>query len=329
MPTINIFAEFHKKNHKKMGKGWKYGGGGRRGGGGGSSGGATSERPGYGRQGAHHDLSSCRGHSVILGTCDSARERETSKELVNLITQVIEEIYPAQNDPSAATGTSSARKEDTSIAAMIQQEIASVKSSSSQRPVVSIQTGVKGIVIIKLLQRKHSAVVIVKEIFDRVRREKQAYTRHVVRLIPLEGVCYPREDELEEESKRILGKALSIEFPKIPRAHRPPEEDAIDDDHANKKQKLDDKQSEGEGDGDEGQEIAVPAEATVVLTDLERFGSSSGRSVKYLIQFKARNNNVLKKDEVYTLINKMLRPHGGRPDFLNPEVRVSFTRYVV
>lgn len=35
-------------------------------------------------------LGDCRGYGCVMGTCDAARERETSKELVNLLTQAIE-----------------------------------------------------------------------------------------------------------------------------------------------------------------------------------------------------------------------------------------------
>ena len=35
-------------------------------------------------------LGDCRGFGCVMGTCDAARERETSKELVNLLTQAIE-----------------------------------------------------------------------------------------------------------------------------------------------------------------------------------------------------------------------------------------------
>jgi hypothetical protein len=57
-------------NNSNMGKGWKKSGGG--GGGGGAKG----------------DLSSLRGSGCIIATCDVAREREATKELTNLLTQV-------------------------------------------------------------------------------------------------------------------------------------------------------------------------------------------------------------------------------------------------
>jgi len=37
-------------------------------------------------------LANCRGFGCVMGTCDAARERETSKELVNLLTQAIEQL---------------------------------------------------------------------------------------------------------------------------------------------------------------------------------------------------------------------------------------------
>jgi hypothetical protein len=66
-----------------MGKGWKKNGGG--GGGGGGKG----------------DLSSLRGSGCIIATCDVAREREATKELTNLLTQVGELPIPLLSPSSS------------------------------------------------------------------------------------------------------------------------------------------------------------------------------------------------------------------------------------
>jgi hypothetical protein len=39
--------------------------------------------------GGKGDLSSLRGGSCVIATCDVAREREATKELINLLTQVV------------------------------------------------------------------------------------------------------------------------------------------------------------------------------------------------------------------------------------------------
>ena len=43
---------------------------------------------GHGGGGGGADLTSCRGLACVIGTSDTAREREASKELVNILNQV-------------------------------------------------------------------------------------------------------------------------------------------------------------------------------------------------------------------------------------------------
>jgi hypothetical protein len=148
-----------------MGKNWKGHGGGR--GGGGGSG----------------DLTSCRGFAGVIGTCDAAREKESNKELTNLLQQTIERIYPVVAEDSIDSP-----QESDSIADMIKSEVAQLKSKKQGggQDVVSINTGIKGIVFVKISRRDICPVKLIKAIFDQVKADKVPCTRHVVRIIPLQ-----------------------------------------------------------------------------------------------------------------------------------------------
>lgn len=183
-----------------MGKNWR---GGRQGG------------HGRGRGGPGHDFASCRGHSLVLCSCDVVREREGSKELVNLLTQSIETLYPellseqgqgkvnasqSAHKESVKVDTTSSSSSSMSIQQLLQQEIEQVQNQSHEHTqlVVSVNTDIKGIILAKILPKHVSVIRLVEEIFNRIEREKKPISRYIVRMIPLEYSFFPREDEFLE-----------------------------------------------------------------------------------------------------------------------------------
>ena len=185
-----------------MGKNWKGPGGGRGGRGGGRGG-----RGGGG--GSNNDTSSCKGHGAIMGTCDAARERETSKEMVNLLNQAIESLGMAIRDDTESTQHESSSGGTDSVKDMLAQEIAQVRKQkhSATQNVMSVDTKVKGIVMIKVMRSDLCPLELVKAIFERVRTEKEPCSRHVVRLIPLQMVFFPNNNHLSENVASIIQSA--------------------------------------------------------------------------------------------------------------------------
>ena len=161
---------------------------------------------GGGGGGSSNDTNSCRGYAAIIGTCDAARERETSKEMVNLLNQAIETI-DGDTQGSDCLDFSSVPE---SVDDMLALEIAKVKKQNhtATQNVMSINTKVKGLVLIKILRRDLCPIVLLKSIFERVRKDKMPCSRHVVRLIPLQKVCYPSDDDVVENMIQILGKTF-------------------------------------------------------------------------------------------------------------------------
>ena len=184
-----------------MGKNWRGGSGGGRGGGGrGGRGG------GRGGGGSNNDTSSCKGHGAIIGTCDAARERETSKEMVNLLNQAIEIMCPTSTTEDEYPEPESTSYGGGSVKDMLAQEIAQVRKQrhTATQNVMSVDTKVKGLVLIKIMRKDLCPVDLVKTIFDRVRKEREPCSRHVVRLIPLQRVFYPNNNDLSDKVASII-----------------------------------------------------------------------------------------------------------------------------
>jgi hypothetical protein len=167
-----------------MGKNWNGRGGGRGGGGGGGN-----------------DLSNCRGYAAVIGTCDAAREKESNKELTNLLSQAIERLYPRPDSQL----DDNANKED-SIADLLQNELKQLQKQkhSGAQDVVSINIGIKGIVFAKITRRDVCPVKLVKEILDQVKAEKVPCSRHLVKIVPLQLVTFGGETEFISSAKILV-----------------------------------------------------------------------------------------------------------------------------
>ena len=175
---------------------------------------------GGGGGGGYHDLTSCRGFSAVLCTCDVARERESSKELINILVQAVEEIYSSAQEKIAHDVYGSVEQEDGdltliptssgSIEAMLKGELAEVRqqAGAGKQEIVSVNTGVKGIVMAKIINRKYCPIRLVTSVFDRVRREHLPCSRNLVRMVPLKWIYYPNEEELKENLLSLVNVGI-------------------------------------------------------------------------------------------------------------------------
>jgi hypothetical protein len=172
------------------------------------------------------DLTGCRGLPIVIATCDPGSGREASKELVTLLQQAIEEVYPEllssnNNNSGACDGNESdddtaqvPKKRALTIQEMLEEELASVRKTNSKsqqnsaQPCVSINTDVRGVVLVKINIAACCPVVLVKSLFDKVKREKNRISRYVVRLSPLQHTFYPSYEEYFEN----IYKMLQVEF---------------------------------------------------------------------------------------------------------------------
>ena len=154
------------------------------------------------------DISSCRGHGVIIGTCDAARERETTVELSRLLNEAIEYLL----EDSCRAGSLPIKGESQSIAEIVAAEISSAKRSQN---ITSIHTNTKGLVMLKIssdmAKQGMTPLRLIESVFRRIERTKQANSKYTCRLIPLAHVFFPNESELQCS----LRKCLRTDFPDI------------------------------------------------------------------------------------------------------------------
>jgi len=159
-----------------------------------------------------NDLASCRGHGVILGTCDSARERETTVEVSRLLNQAVEDL-------EAAGVIAASRPQDgggeMSVADLIAAE---VKAAKATQHISSVHTNTKGLVMLKIStalgDQGVTPLLLIETIFKRVERTKESLSKYVCRLIPLTRVFFPNEDELQNNIRAsVVATFPNIELP--------------------------------------------------------------------------------------------------------------------
>ena len=159
-----------------------------------------------------NDLASCRGHGVILGTCDSARERETTVEVSRLLNQAVEDLESAgviaASRPQDGGG-------EMSVADLIAAE---VKAAKATQHISSVHTNTKGLVMLKIStalgDQGVTPLLLIETIFKRVERTKESLSKYVCRLIPLTRVFFPNEDELQNNIRAsVVATFPNIELP--------------------------------------------------------------------------------------------------------------------
>lgn len=95
--------------------------------------------------GGGSDLSSARGFPCVAGSCDTVREREAARELVTLVQEAVDRLYPdAPREAEAVEEGDLENKNQTTLSIQdeLVREISSVKAQSSRsaQRVVSVQT---------------------------------------------------------------------------------------------------------------------------------------------------------------------------------------------
>lgn len=269
------------------------------------------------------DLGSCKGHGVVLATCDAAKEREASKELCNVITDAVEQLYPEDVGDSSTNDADEDYEQKLSMEEMIKREVEGLKhapSSSSGnkknfQKVVSIKTDVKGLVLLKLTSKNHCPLRIVKHIMDLVRSEKRAFTRYAVRLIPLQVVFYPNDVELKEGMNELLSRnipELAILPLSTDAGGEGDGEGEVDDEHQSKRPKNDNS-------GIIADQIEKESVTIIQIDKVTTTISTTKPKFTYSVTFKARNNNSFSRDFILQLFNGKLREFGS-VDYLNPQV---------
>ena len=195
-----------------MGGKWKGHKGGRGGGGGGGWGG-----------GAYNDLKSVQGHACILGTSEGSRVKEGNKEILNLVSEAIEELYPdldksEDNIDNSLVGNTSTASSDHTLSDLLKEELEVLKKArvSSKQIFTSVNTKVKGVFCIKFLRKEICPVRIVCSIFDRVSADKAPVSRYICRLMPIMKSFYPDLEEVVETVRTMVHQKYGLPGEELP-----------------------------------------------------------------------------------------------------------------
>lgn len=152
------------------------------------------------------NLSAARGFGCVISTCDVNRAQEGSKELLNLLTQTIEVVYPHILNE----GSSSRHTEDGKHLSMEDALALEIQKTMNTKVVQSLQTGVKGLICVKICHHDVNPVVLVRHIFDNVRKTGMACARHLCRVVPLEKVFFANEDEFKLHAKLLVKERFGV-----------------------------------------------------------------------------------------------------------------------
>ena len=296
-----------------MGKNWK---GGRGGGGGGRGGGGSN------------DTASVRGNAAIIATCDAARERETNKEMLNLLNQTIEEIYPELVEVSGSIESDETVETKTS-SDFLSEEIAALRQQTKKSSVMlmSVNTGIKGLCLIKVMNKKICPVRLVAAVFERVLNKKEAVSRHVVRVIPLMKTFYPNEDQLKEYSSVLCKEVFSCYFPVVQNSSTDTEK-VSSNEMVIGEVRVRDSEEDVQGDSKrikladpetcEPSPQKCPSSSAVLSVSASAPGNAQP-TIIYSVLFKKRDHDVLKREPVQEIVRQNM-PKNARVDYKVPKV---------
>lgn len=229
--------------------------------------------------GGTSDFSRAHGKSAFLCTCDSNRGREASKEIVNLLTQTMEILSPnekAHEEKTELLSSSVGDSTSLSVADMLKHELNDVKEDKSDtKDFVSINTGVKGVVLVICRRDSVCPIDMVQNIFDRVKEEKMSVSRHLNYITPMQIICRGNIESFEKQFVKMVKNIL----------HYSPDDDS----------NADTKSTEGEG-------IEEPAPKKQ-RTESE---VKNWNDTWCCIMMKNTCNDQLKKSEVFSIVQKHL-----------------------
>lgn len=152
--------------------------------------------------------------SGIYATCNRGREQGCRKELMNLLAESIEELYPDwEKDAEASDNEEKKDGKEKSVEELIEEELRqlkSTKSKNSAHPLLHpIDLGCECLVFVKVRKPAEPAA-LVQHICQQAYESKQKNTRFTQKLTPISYSVSASMDEL----KKLAAKVLAPHFHK-------------------------------------------------------------------------------------------------------------------
>jgi hypothetical protein len=287
------------------------------------------------------NLSSIRGHGVILCTCDSNRGREATKEAINLLTEILDEYDELKRSGSKAIQSKIDSKSldqdnldyyenDGSIEDSLDKEIkkAQMQSKCKQQAVVSMNTGMKGLVIVKINRKDITASELVYRIFEKIKFDSVPRSRYIVRLVPWDKTFFPNQESMEanvHEIVREIKHELGILTPNWDDFNAC---DAIKVMNNDMTHKL--RQDDRDNDAEFDEEVSSKRQRTDETARYTPFFyekkkevnckdiDNTDNHISIAVAFKRRNHNVLSREDVQHYVYKLCT--FAQVDYKTPKV---------
>ncbi|CAM9138930.1 unnamed protein product [Ectocarpus sp. 12 AP-2014] len=206
------------------------------------NGGSGDERPKKPRRTVAISLGNVKGHQAVVGTCDVRHDRQATAELVDMLNSVADDMYPetdggdkaaedvttaspvaptpstegktgngdsdgAASAPSAAAPAG--RATEMSVEEMVKQEADALRSGSDKaHRFKSVNTSVKGVVMVCVMDPKVDILRLVDTLYEEIRTTKMRRSRFLERVTPLQVTAYSELDAVKEAVGPIVSKAL-------------------------------------------------------------------------------------------------------------------------
>eukprot|EP00301_Raphidiophrys_heterophryoidea_P019193 c4166_g1_i1.p1 GENE.c4166_g1_i1~~c4166_g1_i1.p1 ORF type:complete len:328 (+),score=88.03 c4166_g1_i1:29-985(+) len=150
------------------------------------------------------------GMKGILFTTVGEFLRRGKMEVVDLFTEHINAVYPnldaSDNNDDEDGDSSNEEKRPVDISKALQAEVQSIKHHDREkRPLLRfLETGCKGLAFLRIDHKNIDPHKVLDHYLESVKRDKNTYTRHCVRAMPIHAVCYAQLTDIQHVAKPII-----------------------------------------------------------------------------------------------------------------------------
>lgn len=199
------------------------------------------------RRPAAMSLSQVKGHQAVVGTCSIHHDRQAAAELIDVLKTYAEKVYSRGSEALGKGGSSSpdsaasraagtnisspdepiaaaetvedpTRKEpkatsdysvELSVEEMIRREADALRTGSAEsHRFVSINTFVKGVIMVCIIDKNIDAVKLVDAIFSDIRATRKRQTRFLERMTPMNVTSYAEIEAFKSAARPMISTSL-------------------------------------------------------------------------------------------------------------------------
>ncbi|KAF1327803.1 tRNA acetyltransferase, partial [Globisporangium splendens] len=163
-------------------------------------------------KGVLSSASSAKGSGGVLVTCDKTKERQSVRDALNILNEAADKFFPSTKQEDDGDDDEEDEEDDAPVSATtvqqkLQDEINALKSDAKNRKTgrfTALDTGVKGVILIQILDKEISAIALITKIFEEVEATKEFASRFINRMIPLEKLGHATKDDIIELAKPMV-----------------------------------------------------------------------------------------------------------------------------